>query len=185
MGCPDASTARGPQKGLIATHKNSRWPSGPGKVYCGGLSEEGKWKSREELERGDIQVLFTPGSYQEGKKYALEEVPGMSCGARQQRPYSAGHVRLRSPRPEDDPLVQPNYLADARDHEVIVRALKLARRLMATRAMAPYFDHETLPGPKVASDDEWLDFARRRGSTVREHARRHPHGGGKGRRPDR
>jgi choline dehydrogenase len=124
------------------------------------------WKSREELQRGDIQVLFTPGSYQEGKKYALEEVPGMSCGARQQRPYSAGHVRLRSPQPEDDPLVQPNYLADPRDREVIVRALKLARRLMGTKAMAPYFDHETLPGPKVASDDEWLDFARRRGSTA-------------------
>jgi choline dehydrogenase-like flavoprotein len=124
------------------------------------------WKSREEFERGDIQVLFTPGSYQEGKKYALEQVPGMSCGARQQRPYSAGYVRLRSPRPEDDPVVQPNYLADPRDPGVIVRALKLARRLMATKAMAPYFDHETLPGAKVANDDEWLDFARRRGSTA-------------------
>jgi choline dehydrogenase-like flavoprotein len=124
------------------------------------------WKSRAALERGDIQVLFTPGSYQEGKKYALEEVPGMSCGARQQRPYSAGYVRLRSPRPEDEPLVQPNYLADPRDRGVIVRALKLARRLMATKAMAPYFDHETLPGAKVASDDEWLDFARRHGSTA-------------------
>ena len=124
------------------------------------------WKSREELERGDIQVLFTPGSYQEGKKYALEDVPGMSCGARQQRPYSAGFVRLRSSDPNAEPVVQPNYLADPRDREVIVRALKLARRLLATKAMAPYFDHETLPGPKVASDDEWLDFARRRGSTA-------------------
>ena len=124
------------------------------------------WKSRDELERGDIQVLFTPGSYQEGKKYALEGVPGMSCGARQQRPYSAGFVRLRSSDPNTEPLVQPNYLADPRDREVIVRALKLARRLMATKAMAPYLDHETLPGAKVASDDEWLDFARRRGSTA-------------------
>ena len=124
------------------------------------------WKSREELERGDIQVLFTPGSYQEGKKYALENVPGMSCGARQQRPYSAGYVRIRSSRSQDDPMVQPNYLTDTRDREVIVRALKLARRLMATRAMAQYFDHETLPGPKVARDDEWLDFARRAGSTA-------------------
>ena len=124
------------------------------------------WKSRPELERGDIQVLFTPGSYKEGKTYALDDFPGMSCGARQQRPHSAGCVRLRSRDPKADPEIQPNYLADPRDQEVIVRALRLARRLMATQAMAPYFDRETLPGPQVATDDEWLDFARRRGSTA-------------------
>lgn len=124
------------------------------------------WKSREELQRGDLQVLFTPGSYKEGKKYALDDFPGMSCGARQQRPHSAGYVRLRSPDPEADPVVQPNYLASPKDQEVIVPALRLARRLMATKAMAPYFDHETVPGPQVASDNELLDFARRRGSTA-------------------
>ena len=124
------------------------------------------WKSRPELSRGDIQVLFTPGSYKEGKTYALEDIPGMSCGGRQQRPHSAGHVRIRSSDPNVDPVVQPNYLADARDQEVIAAALQLARRLMATRAMAPYFVHETLPGPQVTTEDELLDFARRRGSTA-------------------
>lgn len=124
------------------------------------------WKSRPELERGDIQVLFTPGSYKEGKTYALDDFPGMSCGARQQRPYSAGFVRLRSREPQAPPVVQPNYLADARDAQVLVRALRLARELLATRAMAPYLERETLPGPQVQSDDEWLDFARRRGATA-------------------
>jgi choline dehydrogenase-like flavoprotein len=124
------------------------------------------WKTRPELGRGDIQVLFTPGSYKEGKTYALDDFPGMSCGARQQRPHSAGYVRLRSRDPNADPVIQPNYLADPRDREVIVPALRLARRLMATTAMARYFAHETVPGPGVASDDEWLDFARRRGATA-------------------
>ena len=62
--------------------------------------------------------------------------------------------------------MQPNYLADARDQEVVAAALRLARRLMATRAMAPYFVRETLPGPQVTTEDELLDFARRRGSTA-------------------
>jgi choline dehydrogenase len=124
------------------------------------------WKSRPDLARGDIQVLFTPGSYKEGKTYALDDFPGMSCGSRQQRPHSAGHVRLRSPAPKVDPIVQPNYLAHATDQQVIVLALKLARRLMATQAMAPYFSHETVPGPQVVTDDELLDFARRRGGTA-------------------
>ena len=124
------------------------------------------WKSRPELQRGDIQVLFTPGSYKEGRAYALDDFPGMSCGARQQRPESRGYVRLRSADPADAPLVQPNYLADPRDQGVLLAALKLARRLMAAPAMARYFVGEILPGPTVASDDELLDFARRRGSTA-------------------
>ena len=124
------------------------------------------WKSRPELTRGDIQVLFTPGSYKEGKAYALDDFPGMSCGARQQRPQSAGHVRLRSSDPYDLPLVQPNYLEHPEDRRVLLAGLKLARRLMGTQAMAPYFVAETLPGPQVRSDDEWMDFARRRGSTA-------------------
>ena len=124
------------------------------------------WKSRPELTRGDIQVLFTPGSYKEGKAYVLDDFPGMSCGARQQRPESKGYVRLRSTDPREDPLIQPNYLADAIDQSVLLAALKLARRLMASQAMTPYFVGETLPGPPVETDDELLDFARRRGSTA-------------------
>jgi len=124
------------------------------------------WKSDPSLTRSDIQVLFTPASYKEGRNYVLDDFPGMSCGVRQQRPESAGAVRLRSRDPEVLPLVQPNYLADARDQTVVVAALKLARALMASPALAPYFSHETLPGPQVRTDDELLDFARRRGSTA-------------------
>ena len=111
-------------------------------------------------------MLFTPGSYKEGVAYALDDLPGMSCGARQQRPHSAGYVRLQSRDVNVNPLVQPNYLADPRDQEVLVSALRLARRLMASEAIAPYFAHETLPGPQLTTDDDLLDFARRRGSTA-------------------
>lgn len=124
------------------------------------------WKSQPDLTRGDIQVLFTPGSYKEGKTYVLDDFPGMSCGARQQRPESKGYVCLRSSDPREDPLVQPNYLSDAVDQGVLLAALKLARQLIASQAVAPYFVGETLPGPQVATDDELLDFARRRGSTA-------------------
>jgi choline dehydrogenase len=122
--------------------------------------------SRPELTRGDIQVLFTPASYKEGRTYVLDDFPGMTCGARQQRPESAGFVRIASPDPQALPAVQPNYLADGRDQAVIVAALKTARRLLRTQALSPYFAEEILPGPTLQMDDEWLDFARRRGSTA-------------------
>ncbi len=62
--------------------------------------------------------------------------------------------------------MQPNYLADARDHAVLVSARKLARALLNSPAMAPYIAGETLPGPAIGTDDEWLDYARRRGGTA-------------------
>jgi choline dehydrogenase len=124
------------------------------------------WKSRPELNRGDIQVLFTPASYKEGRVYVLDEFPGMTCGARQQRPESSGSVKIRSSDPRELPLVQPNYLADPRDQAVIVAALKIARNLLRTTALSRYFVEEIVPGPGVRTDDEWLDYARRRGSTA-------------------
>jgi choline dehydrogenase len=113
-----------------------------------------------------VAVLFTPASYQEGKVYVLDEFPGMTCSARQQRPESAGYVRIRAADPLELPVVQPNYLAEPRDQDVVVAALKIARALLRTQALARSFVAQTLPGPAVASDEEWLDFARRRGSTA-------------------
>ena len=39
------------------------------------------------------------------------------------------------------------------------------RALFNSPQLAPYFDCETLPGVDVQSDDELLDFSRRRGNT--------------------
>jgi len=122
-------------------------------------------KSCPSLSRGDIQVLFTPASYKKGRNYELDDFPGMSCGARQQRPSSRGYVRITSNDPSKLPYIQPNYLQTNEDQEVIVKALKIARQLMRSQAMAPYFAEEVLPGEQVRTDDQWLDFAKARGST--------------------
>ena len=123
-------------------------------------------KSRPQLSRGDIQVLFTPASYKAGKHYEVDDAPGMSVGARQQRPESRGHVRIAGPDAMSDPRIQPNYLAHPGDQQIVVAALKMARGLLQTKALAPYFEAETLPGPTVTTDAEWLQFARRSGNTA-------------------
>ena len=124
------------------------------------------WKSRPDLNRGDIQVLFTPASYKPGKTYELDDFPGMTCGARQQRPESSGTVAITSSDPKALPAVQPNYLVDPRDQEVIVAALKIARQLLHTGALKPYLVEEVLPGPNVKTDADWLAYARERGGTA-------------------
>ena len=124
------------------------------------------WKSIEVLDGADLQLTFTPASYKRGVQSTLDDEPGATIAVWQHRPESRGHVRARSADPLDGPAIQPNYLADEMDRQVIVNGIKLARRLMRTEPLAPYFVHEALPGDEVRSDDEILDFARGIGTTA-------------------
>ena len=124
------------------------------------------WKSDESLDSGDLQLTFTPASYRQGVQSTLEDEPGATVAVWQQRPESRGYVRARTANPLDKPSIQPNYLADEMDRRVIVDGIRLARRLMRTEPLAPYFAREALPGDDVRTDDEILDFARRIGTTA-------------------
>jgi choline dehydrogenase-like flavoprotein len=75
-------------------------------------------------------------------------------------------VHARSTDPFEDPAIQPNYLKDPIDRRVLLNGMKLARKLLHTDALAPYFDGDELPGPATSSDDEWMDYARQYGSTA-------------------
>jgi len=44
--------------------------------------------------------------------------------------------------------------------------MNLARRLMRTEPLAPYFAYEQYPGDHVRTDEELLDIARERGTTT-------------------
>ena len=124
------------------------------------------WKSDEALDAADLQMTFTPASYRHGVQSALEDEPGATVAVWQHRPESRGHVRVKSADPMEKPAIQPDYLADEMDRRVIVDGIRLARRLMRTEPLAPYFAHEALPGDEVRTDAEILDFARGIGTTA-------------------
>jgi choline dehydrogenase len=124
------------------------------------------WQSFEGLDLPDLQCVFTPGSYKQGSVYVLDDYPGMTAGAWAHRPQSHGHVHARSTDVFEDPVIQPNYLSDPMDRRVTLGGARLIRRLLHTPELAPFVDAEVLPGPDVQTDDEWLDFAYRNGSTT-------------------
>ena len=121
------------------------------------------WQSRPGLDRPDLQGVFTPASYREGYVGMLDTYPGMTCGVWPHRPHSRGSVQARSTDVFADPLVQPNYLSDERDSEMLLGGMRFARQLLHTPELASISTAESLPGPQVQSDDELLDFARRYG----------------------
>jgi choline dehydrogenase len=67
---------------------------------------------------------------------------------------------------QDAPAIQPNYLAEEYDRQVLLAGLRLGRRMVQSPELAAWYDHETTPGKEVQSDDEILDYARAMGTTV-------------------
>jgi choline dehydrogenase len=122
-------------------------------------------KSDPQLPTPDCTVIFTPASYRAGRLGSLDTFPGMTCGAWQMRPESTGHVRIASTDPHETPLIQPNYLDAEKDRRVLLAAIRMARRILATPALAQYCDHEEFPGAGLTSDEDLLEFARQQGSS--------------------
>ena len=124
------------------------------------------WKSHPAVHGNDLQMTFTPASYKEGVQSQLDDFPGVTCAPWQQRPESSGHLLARSADPFEAPEIQPNYLSDEMDRQVLLGGMRLARRLLQTPEMMQYFVNEEFPGVDAQSDDELLAFAKERGTTT-------------------
>lgn len=123
-------------------------------------------RSNPSLHAPDYTVIFTPASYKDGKLGSLDDYAGMTCGAWQQRPESRGHVHIRSADISAAPIIQPNYLSAEKDREVLLAAIRAARRILATPDLAPYYQSEVMPGVDHTSDADLLEFARKYGSST-------------------
>lgn len=142
-----------------ATTRGGLLSLSPTMVYC-------FWHSGESAESSDLQLTFTPASYKEGVQGQLEDEPGMTVASWQQRPESRGYVRIRSSDPFAPPIIQTNYLDAELDRRVIVGGMKLARRLLKSAPLSPYYAYEDFPGPNINTDDEFLAAATERGTTT-------------------
>jgi len=114
----------------------------------------------------DVQALFASASYAPGSKRQLDTTPGMTSGVWQMRPESRGYVEARSADPRAQPAINPNYLAEDRDQRTAVASLRMVREWFNAPALKRYMVAETIPGPDVQTDDEFLHYARQFGTTV-------------------
>ena len=68
-------------------------------------------------------------------KWGTHSSHGLSIAAVGLQPRSRGCVRLRSADPLEAPEIDPAFLQDSADGEVIVEGLKLARRIAGARPL--------------------------------------------------
>ena len=114
----------------------------------------------------DIQCSFAPGSFVNGTVGQLEREPGITAGMWQMRPLSRGYVMAKTSQPGDAPAINPRYLSEETDRRAVLGGVRYIRKLFQAPALSQFLGIESLPGEKVQSDDEILDYARQYGNTV-------------------
>ena len=140
------------------------------------------------LDRPDLQfAVLTPVSFKAGQFGVLDDFPGMSLGVWPHRPHEprlrrARAAAIRSIRRSS----QPNYLSSSVDQRTLVAGLEDGAQVPGHAPAQPFRGAERKcrwPAGRHA-DDEFLDFARRNGSTIyhfagsnRNGARPRSHGG--------
>ena len=123
-------------------------------------------RSGPELDHPDIQFHFFPFSHDASSNtMTLHEFSAVTGLVDQCVPHSRGSIRTVSRDPLTAPEIRVNYLDEEIDRRTMVAGLKIMREVFRTEAMRPFVIEEYAPGPDVATDDEWLAYARQTGES--------------------
>lgn len=117
------------------------------------------WIDRKEA-TPDVQFHFLAGA---GVEAGIADVPGgngCTLNAYLVRPKSRGSVTLKSGRPTDHPVIDPNFLSDPEDLAKTVKSVQLGRKIMQQSALRSQVRNEHFPGIDVDSQSDLEKFVR-------------------------
>lgn len=112
-------------------------------------------------DRVNMQFHFAPahmGDDYQGDIYDLTTWPttdGYTILPTLLKPKSTGYVELRSANPLDAPVIQPNYLTDEDDRQVLISGIRRALSVMRADAFAPYRHRIQTPTDTSSDDGIW------------------------------
>ncbi len=163
----DAVSTNQLARGLRLAGETLRYAAtGRGALTFGVTTAQVFCRSREGLASPDLQLLFTPASYEQGKFGVLETEAGMTAAICPVRPDSRGTIMAVSADPLARPAIRPNYLSAPQDKFVMVAGIRLAREIFAQAPIAKHSVREILPGPEIVSDEELFAHIRDFGTTI-------------------
>ena len=121
-------------------------------------------KSDPSLDRPDLQLHFVVGIVDDHAR-KLHLGYGYSCHVCVLRPHSRGTVSLSDANPTSAPKIDPQFLSDKRDAELLLKGTKIMRGILDAPPMEKYKKKE-LYSEGVTSDTELMQHIRNRADTV-------------------
>jgi choline dehydrogenase len=116
-------------------------------------------------DRPDIQMHFVPAFLDDHGRNILPG-HGMTIHACALRPESRGEITLKSSNPFEAPAMQPRYMSEEYDRQMMLECVRLSREILSQKAFAPFAGDEVFPGNDIRSDDEVLGFIRRKAESI-------------------
>ena len=129
------------------------------------LEGHGFVRSRPDLDRPDLQLVFIP-AHRNASGFPIPFGHGYGVISINVRPKSRGAVTLASADPRAAPAIDPNFFGDPEDIQTVYRGLQLGRRILGSPAFARLKSHEIIPGAAVQDEAAWLDYIRSTSVTV-------------------
>ena len=123
------------------------------------------WYADHQQPVPDLQFHFLAGAGVEAGVPAIPSGSGGTLNSYTLQPKSRGSVTLRSNRPEGNPIVDPNFIADPDDLKTSLEGVRISREIMCQKAFEKYVKREHFPGDGVSSQAELEDYARQFGRT--------------------
>ncbi|PCR91677.1 GMC family oxidoreductase [Natrinema ejinorense] len=119
----------------------------------------------ETADTPDVQFHFAPSHFVE---HGLDNPDGhgFSLNVLRLRPESRGRIALASADPFDDPVIDPQYLTEGADLEVLLEGVKLVREILRAEPFDEYRGAELLPGSDVRTDEELTEHIRETAETL-------------------
>lgn len=114
----------------------------------------------------DIELLMIPYFISLGApEYRPPDRHGFTISGFPTRPWSRGRVTIASNDPLDRPIIDPRYLSDPADVDLMRAIIKEARKIVSQEAFAKLNPVEISPGADAQSDEELFADIREISST--------------------
>ncbi|AOH82881.1 hypothetical protein AWL63_01690 [Sphingomonas panacis] len=121
-------------------------------------------RSSPDEPRPDLKLQLQPFSgkdrYARRPQDGLDAHSGFTIGVMGLRPRARGWTHIRSRDAAEHPRIDPKYLDDPHDAQVLLAGIKAVRRIASFPAMQRMIVRETRPGAETATDAEILDYIR-------------------------
>ena len=133
-------------------------------MWTSNLAEGGAFiKSDESLEVPDLQLHFTVAMVEDHGRESIWG-NGFSCHVCLLRPKSVGAVHIASKDPNEDPIIDPNFLSHDDDMQTLVKGYKKMMKIMNTEPLKQF---NNIRNPININDDKAIESAiRTRSDTI-------------------